>query len=263
LISEKGKKKPTTLLNFDGYMFFDDEEMTHSIFGGREEMNSACNSQQIPDELSRRNFAVASSSHGITLSTIDQLKMKHKPNTTKEEPYSHTYCSDTAIHTVLESTSMSYQYPVRINRNECQPTGIQVNLKPHISPLDHTRRGQSTQAQWEISNSVYCTHHGLDTILSTSSLAYSEPNPQNNPPLIPPAQQDNSYDDDDYLLAFGRAVNTFQEDKSDEESFFSHISPQCNDGHTFFDLPDNSTMYLEGMDDFDVFSLFPPSDDQI
>jgi hypothetical protein len=233
-----------------GTMFFDDEELSNSIFVGREEINNNQNSRpSCDDDLSAQQRR--------ELSMIDHLN-----HPTQKQSFSDAYCSDTAIHSVLESTSMAYQYPIPIQ------TRPPFHPKPRIQPtadLLQQKLTRRAQAEWEYSNNVYCSHEGLDTILSTSSLAYSEPNPQTNLP-IPPSpliQQHDSYDDDEYLLAFGRAVNTApqQDDKCEEEPFSGLESCHFNDGHSFFDLPNSSTVYLEGMDDFDVFSLFPPTDD--
>jgi hypothetical protein len=258
-------------------MFFDDEEVSISLFGDREVVQSMTTLKPEAIENSSRNGKVTTTSSN-NLSMIHEMKSKNPDFS--EEAFAETYCSNVAIQSVLDRTSMSYQIPTRTNYNlgsqekgELYPSSVNGNSQLQLKPDLQQDRNKRVRTQWEVPNSVYCTHQGLDNILQSSSMAYQCNNNENNFSSYRESPIQESIDeeeDEQYLLAFGRQVDSQQKNQWVEESFtemYSSPPPPPPPYETYngfdeqyLDFPPPK-VYLEGIDDFDVFTLFPISDD--
>lgn len=178
------------------------------------------------------------------------IKTKHPmnlyPQHFSNEPFINAYCSDSAIHSVLESTSMAYQ-------------STSSDLKQQAPISVPTRQTQS-----EFANSIYCTHQGLDAILETSSMSYQHTNFQVNFHFHEVLSQEHE-DDDEYLLAFGRTIKP-DINQSTEEFYQPAIvpaHPPLPEEVQYYDFPFSPKVYFDGMDDFDMFALFPILDETL
>ena len=258
-------------------MFFDDEDVSISLFGDREVVThvtetfqhhqmheiSFNNGQQVPTNTTTLNHRVMR----------QDMKLKNSNLTNTGESFAETYCSDIALQSVLDRTSMSYQIPTNHNllgsneKSELHSVNPNFQLKSDFEQ----ERNKRVRTQWEVPNSVYCTHQGLDTILQTSSMSYHGNNVEHNTILLRESPMQRSFDeeeDKEYLLAFGREVDSRQKNQRVEEAHPEIYPPPPPLYETFHEFDEQCLdfapkVYFEGIDDFDVFTLFPMSDEAI
>lgn len=260
-------------------MFFDDEDVSHSLFGDREVIQHVTTTFQHHQmhQNSFNNAQVMTANNTTTLNhrvMRQDVKLKNHNLTNTGESFAETYCSDVALQSVLDRTSMSYQIPTNHNllgsneKSELHSVNTNFQLKSDFEQ----DRNKRVRTQWEVPNSVYCTHQGLDTILETSSMSYHCNNVEHNTPLLRESPLQRSYDeeeDKEYLLAFGREVDSRQKNQRIEESLPEvYPSPPPPSYETYHEFDEQSLdfapkVYFEGIDDFDVFTLFPMSDEAI
>jgi hypothetical protein len=250
-------------------MFFDDDEVSISLFGDREVVPNISALKRNEKEMTSGNRKTTSNN------VLPAREMKFKNHL--EQTFAETYCSDYALQSVLERTSMSYQNPASANynarpkeQNDFYPSSTNANPQP-ISDLQQDRN-KRVRTQLEVPNSVYCTHQGLDTILNTSSMAYHCNNSENlSLHRETPTQESFDDDEDEYLLAFGRQIDAQQKNQWVEETISEMCPPhppppppqyEADNGfdEQYLDFPPPK-VYLEGIEDFDVFTLFPISDE--